>query len=373
MRKIVKAAWIVISCTIIAVYFLSCLTPFISPQKISFLSLLAILFPYIFIVALLCCIIFFLFNKRIAVIALLLVFVAGFKNLHNTVALHTANWQMPKSDSALRVMTWNVEGFVHLFAENDPHAQTRLNMLAAIDHYKPDILCVQELISVDNGIRRLSIRKELDSLGYTYSFISNDTVIERASSRGTIITAKGAAFFARHPFIDSGRVNIIGGERGENMIYADINFNNRLVRLFTAHLRSYDIYLDTTNEDANIYKITYQRKRSAQYKIRRVEMAHAQEVGIIRSVINKSPHPVIYCGDINSTPASYTYNTLRGNLQDAFLEKGSGIGATFYKLLNTLRIDVCLPDDKFKVLQCTVPSLKLSDHYPVITDVIWRP
>src|SRR3569833_48453 len=285
MRKILKAAWIVISCIVAAVYFLSCLTPFISPQKISFFSLLAIAFPYICIAALLCSVIFLFFYKRIAIAAILLVFIAGFKNLHNTVALRTPRWQMHKADSTLRVMTWNVEGFVHLLAENDPHAQTRLDMLAAINRYKPDVLCVQELISVDNGIRRLSIRKELDSLGYAYSFISNDTVIEHASNHGTIITSKGVAFFARQPFIDSGRVNIIGGDRPENMIYADINFYNRPVRVFTAHLRSYDLYMDTANKDENIYKITYQRNRSALYKIRRVEAAHAAEVAIISSAI----------------------------------------------------------------------------------------
>src|SRR5260221_376118 len=71
-------------------------------------------------------------------------------------------------------------------------------------------------------------------------------------------------------------------------------------------------------------------------------------------------------------PSSNTYQFLRGNLQDAFLEKGSGLGTTFYKIAPTLRIDVCLPDNRLQVLQCTVPQLYLSDHFPVVTDLAWK-
>lgn len=374
MRKILKAAWIVVSGFIIIVYFLSCFTPFVSPQKISFFSLLAILFPYLFIIALLCSIAFFFINKRIAIALLLITLVAGFKNMHNSVALHSGRWQMQKNSNSLRIMSWNVEGFVNLFEQNDPLAETRVAMLKAIGRYKPDVLCIQELLNVDNSKKRVSLRKELDSLGFIYSFFSNDTIEAHAAKHGVVTITRGVALFSRLPFTDSARININAGYRPENMIYADINFNNRPVRIFTAHLRSFEIYTDTAkyDEDENIYQVTYKRKRSAQYKIRQVESAHAKEVAIIRNVIDKSPYPVIYCGDINSTPASYTYNALRGNLQDAFLEKGAGLGVTFYKLFYTLRIDVCLPDNKLDVLQCTVPQLYLSDHFPVVTDVGWR-
>ena len=95
-------------------------------------------------------------------------------------------------------------------------------------------------------------------------------------------------------------------------------------------------------------------------------------MNIIRNAVQQSPYPVVYCGDINATPASYTYRFLRGGLQDAFLQKGSGIGNTFSELLPTLRIDMCFPAKEFSVLQCTTVYEKLSDHYPVITDIQWK-
>jgi endonuclease/exonuclease/phosphatase family metal-dependent hydrolase len=123
----------------------------------------------------------------------------------------------------------------------------------------------------------------------------------------------------------------------------------------------------------NIYEITYERRRDARYKVQETEVKHQAEVKVIRNEIDKSPGPVIYCGDMNITPTSYNYRFLRGNnLQDAFLEKGSGMGNTFYKIGPTLRIDYCLPDKKLEVTQCIRIQKKLSDHYPVIADMKWR-
>jgi endonuclease/exonuclease/phosphatase family metal-dependent hydrolase len=106
--------------------------------------------------------------------------------------------------------------------------------------------------------------------------------------------------------------------------------------------------------------------------MRSTEIAHEQEVGVIRQVLDTSPHPVIYCGDMNTVPTSYPYRLLKNNMQDAFLKKGNGVGSTFYKIAPTLRIDVCFADTAFQIMQCEVAEKKLSDHYAVVTDVCWK-
>jgi len=85
--------------------------------------------------------------------------------------------------------------------------------------------------------------------------------------------------------------------------------------------------------------------------------------------LDACPHPVLLCGDFNDVPNSYTYFHIKGNLQDAFLQKGFGIGRTYTSLSPTLRIDYLLASDHFRVLQCKKVELPYSDHYPVITDV----
>lgn len=370
MKKFFRLSWMAFCIVILAVYFTSCLTPFINPKQFSYLSLFAIAFPYIFLVAFLCCISLLFVNKKVAGVLFCLVLVAGAKNIMNSVALRPAKWAMQKDKGSLRIMTWNVEQFINDLQQSDPAAKPRVAMLNAITRFNPDVLCIQEYSETQNGgILHITSKKELDSLGYIYSYISNDSVIE---TYRPVVFIQGSAIFSRFPLSDSNRVNLINVRRNENLIYADVTFNSRRVRLFTTHLLSFALYTDTTNSNENVYEATYKLKRRVEYKIRETEIIHANEVAHIRSLIDDSPYPVIYCGDINATPASYIYNDLRGNLQDAFLEKGSGLGGTFYKLGKTLRIDVCLPDKKLKVVQCIVPQLYLSDHFPVVTDVTWK-
>ena len=84
-------------------------------------------------------------------------------------------------------------------------------------------------------------------------------------------------------------------------------------------------------------------------------------------------YPVIFCGDFNDVPNSYTYFTVRGNMQDAFLEKGSGIGRSFTSISPTLRIDYILTSNDFSVLQFDRNKRKYSDHYMLVTDLKLHP
>ena len=75
------------------------------------------------------------------------------------------------------------------------------------------------------------------------------------------------------------------------------------------------------------------------------------------------------CGDFNDVPNSYTYFTIRKDWQDAFLQKGFGIGRTYVHISPTLRIDYILASPAFNVLQCRKFSTPWSDHNPVVADM----
>lgn len=323
--------------------------------------MLAVSFPYLFLLVIFCVLISLFTAKRLAVTMLICLF-AGYRNLVHTVAFNLpAKWQNEKGDSTLRIMTWNVQDFIDL----TQRAPVRANMLSVINEYHPDILCVQEFTNIETGKKRVSVREEIDSLGYRYYFFSNDKVLRYGNTE----IMRGVAMFSKYPLIDSGRVNINNTEMNENLIYASILFNKKPLRIYTAHLASFDMYRDTASQEKDIYEITYDRKKMIQYKLRETEQLHQEEVEIIKRAVSKSPYPVVYCGDLNITPCSYNYRVLKNNLQDAFIVKGSGVGATFYKILPTLRIDVCFADTSLNVKQCTVIDRKLSDHYPVVTDL----
>lgn len=298
-------------------------------------------------------------------------------NFTNTFALRTEQqWVMEKDTSTLRVMTWNVQGFVNNLRKESlsEYRDSREGIIRNINNYNPDIICIQEYRNIENAKRRYPIRKELDSIGFKYYYCSNDRVTRLLKNSDATLT-EGVAIYSKLPLIDSGRININHDDKNENLIYTDVMFNNKRVRVFTAHLQSLYIYTDTAGkfQDESIYEITYKEKRHAEYRIRETEIKHEEEVKIIRAAIDASNYPVIYCGDMNTTPGSYNYRLLKDdNLQDAFLAKGSGLGNTFYKIGPTLRIDYCLPDTAFRVIQSKREKIKLSDHFPVIADIQWK-
>lgn len=376
MRRLFRIAWkifcIIVSCS----FILSSLNTFIPPSGFSFASFFGLGFPYILVAFVFCCIVGLFINRKQALLRMLLLPLSYF-NIVNTFALRpTAEWKAQKDSTTLRVMTWNVQSFVNNLRKKSAtaYADSKEGIMQTIHDYDPDVFCIQEYRNTENARRRAPIRKELDSLGYKYYYCSNDRITTLPKNKKAVIT-EGVAIYSKLPILDSGRININHVDKNENMIYTDVMFNNKRVRIFTAHLQSLYIYSDTAGkyDDDNIYEITYKKRRHAEYRVRETEIDHEAQAKIIRNEIDKSPYPVIYCGDMNITPTSYTYRHIRGkNLQDAFLEKGSGIGNTFYKIGPTLRIDYCLPDTAMNVIQCKREAKKLSDHYPVIADMQWK-
>ena len=365
MKKLFKSAWIVFSIILLLLFIISCFTPSIAPLTFSYITFFALAFPYLFLLTVIASIINLYINKKLAIVMLVCLPPAMF-NLSHTFAFSIPKKFNDKKDSTgLRVMTWNVQDFVNLSAQND----VRSKMLHVITQKNPDVLCIQELTDVEGGKWRISVRRELDSLGYKYYFLSKDQV---TTNHNDAIVIRGCAIFSKTPFADSGRVLIRNDGTTEYMVYINLNFDNRQVRIYTAHLASYELYRDTDNANKDVYQITYDRKRVIQYKLRDIEQLHQKEATIIDSALSRAVFPVIYCGDMNATPCTYTYHLIKNDFNDAFLVKGFGIGSTFYKILPMLRIDYCLADQRLKIKNCTVITQKLSDHYPIVTDLQWK-
>lgn len=289
----------------------------------------------------------------------------GYKNISATVAFNMPK-QLPaqKDSNTLRIVTWNVQDFVDFMN----HPEVAYKMLNLVAERNADIVCVQEFTNIEGSKRYFSILQKMDSLGFRYYFNSEDYI----NSFGQGFVMRGSAIFSKLPFADSGRINIDNRAMKENLIHVDVNFNNKPLRIYTTHLESFSLYTDTSNINKDVYEITYNRKRAIQHKLREVEAFHQQEVEFIHATIAKAKIPVVYCGDMNAVPSSYTYHVMKNDMQDAFLEKGTGIGATFYKVLPMLRIDYCFADKQLNITGCSVIKEKLADHYPVITDMQWK-
>ena len=97
----------------------------------------------------------------------------------------------------------------------------------------------------------------------------------------------------------------------------------------------------------------------------------AEQARTVRAEIEKSPYPVILCGDFNDTPSSYTYHKVAQKLEDAFVEAGNGMGKTYAGIFPSFRIDYIFHDTIFSANQFRTIKADYSDHYPVTTMLEW--
>ena len=100
-------------------------------------------------------------------------------------------------------------------------------------------------------------------------------------------------------------------------------------------------------------------------KLYRAYRKRALQANLVKSYIEKSPHPLIVCGDFNDTPLSYVYRTMSDGLRDAFVQSGIGLGTTYYGVFPSYRIDYILFSPKYRAVQYNTIRKNYSDHYPI--------
>ena len=111
--------------------------------------------------------------------------------------------------------------------------------------------------------------------------------------------------------------------------------NQSNINKWKLYLRSYKKVIKE-----GFFRITSRLKKSF--------IKRAIEVDVIKEHMNKSPFPIIICGDFNDTPNSYAYKKISHGLKDSFLEQGIGIGSTFLGKIPFLRIDYILHSPRLK-------------------------
>ena len=97
-------------------------------------------------------------------------------------------------------------------------------------------------------------------------------------------------------------------------------------------------------------------------RLKRSFKKRAFQVGVIKEHMEKSPYPIVVCGDFNDTPNSFSYQKIFRGLSDSFLQKGNGFGSTFIGNIPFLRIDYILHSPDLTIQSFTTHKAKLSDH-----------
>jgi endonuclease/exonuclease/phosphatase family metal-dependent hydrolase len=271
-----------------------------------------------------------------------------------------------KQKTALRVMNWNVEHF-HIL-DHKLHPEKKTQMIDLVNEYEPDIACFEEMVGSDSFGDAINyvpdMMKQMKFTTYHYAY--NNKLNFDGKHHFGIIT------FSKFPIIHKQTLSYYPNDYNSLFSYVDIVKETDTLRVFTVHLQS--LKFTATNlkyieSPEIITKESLKKSKGLINKLKTGFLKRKIQSDNISAEIAKSPYPVIICGDFNDVPNSYAYNTIGKGLKNAFVEKGCGIGRTYSAISPTLRIDNIFVSDEFDVQQFLRVEKKLSDHFPIISDV----
>ena len=332
------------------------LSIYVNPEDAWGIAFFGLLFPYLLLLN-----IFFLFfwvivRFRYTIVSIIAILLA-FPVLKTYFAFHAGRKEKVSSSLSVKVMSYNVRNF-NLYNWSN-QAKTLDKIIEMIADEKPDIACFQEFFNADSGKFQTS-KQLMQRAGFKYFRFMKSVSREHYG-------AWGIATFSRYPIVNHGEIRFENSEFNSSL-FTDIMIDSTTVRVFNAHLQSVYLskgdyeYLEHVSEDQDVQ--VKPTKRIAT-KLKHAFLIRAPQAIKMKEEINKSPYPVIVCGDFNDTPASFCYHTVAGNLQDAFVSAGWGIAPTYAGLFSAYRIDYILCDGEFSVSNYVTRCEEYSDHYAI--------
>ena len=263
------------------------------------------------------------------------------------------NISSEQTQGKLKIMTYNVKNFTpykNIYNDEDIKVSTEQNN-KMIAKQNPDIICFQEF-NKTNGKKILQ----------DYPYHISQPCLEGKYVREVAVVSK-------YPIISHHNV-MTEGMYANNLI-ADIKVNDSIVRVFSVHLESLEYNPSTLNniKDENTLKT---ETTDLYHRFTKGFYLHQLQIDAIMQEVEKSPYPVILCGDFNNGAFSYEYARANDDLLDTFKEKGNGIVNTYHRIPFPTRIDNIFVSDTFEVNSYQVVNEKISDHFPVIASVTFR-
>ncbi|MBC7887227.1 MAG: endonuclease/exonuclease/phosphatase family protein [Ferruginibacter sp.] len=363
MKKIVGTILKVTNVFVVLLYLSACLIPVLPAGKFWMIAVLGLVFPLLIFIVAVFAMGWLIARSKWCLLSLVALLVS-WQQISIVAGLNAEKeFTFSKSNETLRVFTWNISSWGETSKSRERYVDCQPMMLDLIKKQQADVLCFQEFW--DKRGPQYSNIHEFNKMGYPYSYFVR-TIMENVSYN------IGVVILSKYPIIDTAQFTYGDNDFAEHLIYADIQFHQQKIRVFTTHLQSVRFDNEqyaTLRKIKRTDEIGLNDSKTIFRKLRNGYRFRGTQADIVRQKINESPYPVIICGDFNDVPNSYTYFTIKGDLQDAFLEKGTGIGRTFRYLSPTLRIDYILAGKNFEVKQFNRIKAPYSDHYPLVTDL----
>ena len=367
-KRITKGTLVIINLMISAPMFALYFLPKLSPSAQSVFNLLSLAFPYLLLLQMFFVVIWLFVYRKLVLIPFVTVLVC-WKLIFSLIGSSYSTNNRNSSDKQFRIASWNV----HLFGFFNNGAEPNPNMLSYAKNLATDVLCVQELVFSLDDSSSFSLEQLKRRLGYRYAFAGNFRSFG-VHANNPLTDQKEyypfcLAVFSNYPIVNQKKIRPLP-EYNHTFIWTDLKVGADTIRVFNIHLQSmhfvkkdYDFIETIDQQSADDLSIN---GKSLLRKLRDANFQRAVQVLAVRDEVQKSPYPVILCGDLNDVPNSYTYQVLRKDLRDGFSDKGFGIGRTFQFLAPTLRVDYIFYSDFLPIQSFRVDKGFQSDHKPLV-------
>ena len=226
-----------------------------------------------------------------------------------------------------------------------------------------DFLCFQEFFNQSRGDYKTE--KFFRKNGYKHRHVAYSLVNKP--------NYYGIATFSKYPIVHKESHFFNKKSLNNGLLVTDIQVNTDTIRIINVHLQSFMLERDDykylneiSTTDSTLDKLKAAPTKQLFNKIKTAAKQRLTQLDFLMSIIEKSPHPILLCGDFNELPNSNVYRQINDVLLDAFQEAGTGLGSSLTNSIPGLRIDYIFHSKSIKAVNYEVIHKKLSDHYPVL-------
>lgn len=273
----------------------------------------------------------------------------------------------------LKIITYNTQLF-GLYQNESSVDIVNTEYMPAMDSFlqvlkkeNADVVCLQEVYAKAGGLKALARFLKAEG-GYDYS--QTYTLSERRPY-GMIVLSKYQ--------IKRWQPISLGAQTGNMAMWVDVEIPSEYKFLRNARIRIYNLHLQSFRFAKKDFEVMQKQTQQQQIDIEgskgiitRLRMGYqrrAQQVKIIKENLLVCDFPKVICGDFNDIPVSYSYRQLSSGMRDAFVEAGSGLETTYKGSMPSFRIDYILFDNPMRALKYQSIKEVPSDHKLVMAEL----
>lgn len=314
------------------ILLLSTLAPFLHPRYSTWLQMLGLAFPVLFLLNILW-LFYWWFQMKLKLLAPLCFAILS---LYSTSKYVQYTRVRKAAVQPMRIATFNSQLFG--VYQNRWFFDT---VVREVRDRGFDVVCLQEVYA-KKGLEEhvKSLRKNGNFKMYSLFRLSPNR------NYGMVILSK-------FKIVHSGRIDF-PGNTGNMAMFTDIlTPGNDTVRVYNVHLQSIRFRktdYDFVNGVEKAGQSNLEKSKGLILRMREAYEKRAIQADSVAAHIRTCKYPVVVCGDFNDVPLSYAYYTVSKGLYDAFREAGKGIERTYKGPFPSFRIDYILFS---KTLYCT--------------------